>query len=155
MPELFSAKNVVSARPLRVCASIGSTRPSVALNRTVVPFCTGVPACSMTNAVTSVFPPLGSTLAAAATVIVDFVGASNCALSQATVKTAAITSGAPTRQPRPDTTHEREALPLNIVITKLPATRLRTTNYQLPTTDYQLAYGVPSNAMRSEPLLTS
>ena len=40
--------------PFLVCASTGSTRPRVVVNRTTVPFCTGVPPDSATNALTSV-----------------------------------------------------------------------------------------------------
>ncbi len=38
MPEFGPAKNVVIASPLVVWTSTGSTRPSVVVNRTVVPF---------------------------------------------------------------------------------------------------------------------
>ena len=51
-PESFPAKNIVVATPFRVCASTGSRRPSVVVNRTTVPFCTGVPLCSITVAET-------------------------------------------------------------------------------------------------------
>jgi hypothetical protein len=76
-PDVFRTRNVVTASPLRVCASTGLTVPSDVEKRTVVPFCTGVPLCSATNAVTSVLPPRGSCLVAAETLIVELVGASS------------------------------------------------------------------------------
>ena len=77
VPDEFPALNVVVATPLRVCASTGFTVPRLAVKRTVVPLCTGVPACSRTNAETSVDPPSGNEVAGADTVIVDSEGASN------------------------------------------------------------------------------
>src|SRR5215216_5158933 len=59
-PEASPAKNVVVASPLRVSTSIGSRRPRFVVKRTVVPFCTGVPADSITYALTSVEPPNGN-----------------------------------------------------------------------------------------------
>jgi len=59
------------------------------VNRTVVPSCTGVPACSITVACTCVEPPIGSTVVPALTVSVEFTGAVNGTLSQLTQTAAA------------------------------------------------------------------
>ena len=67
--------NVVVAMPLRVWASTGSIRPSVVVKRTSVPLCTGVPLDSMTVAVTSVVPPVGTTRLCASMVTDELVGA--------------------------------------------------------------------------------
>jgi hypothetical protein len=75
--------NVVVATPFRVCASGGVTVPRFVVNLTVVPFWTGVPDGSATNAEISVVPPIGSVLVGAVTEIVDALGANNGTLSHA------------------------------------------------------------------------
>ena len=69
--------------PFCVRASRGSTVPSDDVKVTTVPFCTGVPADSMTTAVISVLPLIGSTPSPETSRIVVLVGASSGTLSQA------------------------------------------------------------------------
>ena len=88
-PDTSPAKNVVVAMPLRVCVSTGSTRPRLVVNRTVVPFWTGVPPCSRTMAESSADPPVGSVRVGAESVMVELAGAVSCTLSQPTVTSAA------------------------------------------------------------------
>ena len=54
MPDFVPARSFTVALPLLVRASSGSIVPSVVVNVTTVPFCTGVPADSMTVATISV-----------------------------------------------------------------------------------------------------
>jgi hypothetical protein len=82
MPDSSPAKNVAVATPFFVCASTGSTLPRDVLNRTVVPFCTGVPDDSMTCASIVVLPPVGNMRVPAVNVIVELVGAVSGARSQ-------------------------------------------------------------------------
>ena len=63
-------------------------------NRTAVPFCTGVPPDSATNALTSVEPPAGSTRAPDVTVTVEAVGATSGILSHAITASWASTNAA-------------------------------------------------------------
>ncbi len=75
--------------PFDVRASRGSTVPSDDVNVTTVPFCTGVPAASITTAVISVLPLVGSTLTLDTRRIVVLVGASSGTLSQPAASRAA------------------------------------------------------------------
>ena len=63
--------------------------PSDDVKVTTVPFCTGVPADSMTTAVISAVPLVGSTVTLAIRRIVLLVGASSGTLSQPAAATAA------------------------------------------------------------------
>ena len=71
-------------RPLVVRASGGSTRPSVVVKVTTVPFWTGVPGASVTVAIRSTPPVRGTEDPLANSSIVDSVGAVSGTLSQPT-----------------------------------------------------------------------
>ena len=95
-PETSPAWNIVTAMPFLVWASTGSTRPRLVLKRTEVPFCTGVPLDSATNALTAVEPPAGSTRAPDVTVTVELVGAVSRIVSHAmTASWASANAAAP------------------------------------------------------------
>ena len=82
------AVKVALARPPVVCTVVGAMVPSVVVKVTCVPFCTGVPLPSSTNAVTSVVPPVDSVRVAALNVTLDPVGAVSGTLSHERVRTA-------------------------------------------------------------------
>lgn len=81
VPESLPATNIAVAMPFRVCASNGSIRPRLVVNRTVVPFGTGWPLFSSRIAVNSVVPPGGTTCDAAVSEILEPMGPSRLALS--------------------------------------------------------------------------
>ncbi len=60
VPERPSEMRRTETRPLFVRASDGSMRPSVVVKVTTVPFCTGVPACSITVPTISTEPLSGT-----------------------------------------------------------------------------------------------
>ncbi len=82
IPDCVPATNLTVTLPFSVRVSDGSTWPSVAVNETSVPFCTGVPEPSMTVATTST-DPFSGTVGAADIWMVDSVGAVSGILSQA------------------------------------------------------------------------
>ena len=67
-------------------------RPSVVVNETTVPFCTAVPADSITVAMMSVEPVDDTDVAVAKSVIVDSLGAVSGTVSQAVAESAAAAS---------------------------------------------------------------
>ena len=71
------------AVPAFVLASRGSIDPRVVVNVTSVPFCTGVPACSITVAMMSAVPFACTMTLLANSVMVDWLGASSGTLSHA------------------------------------------------------------------------
>ena len=84
VPDRPSATRRTVTRPLFVRASAGSMRPSVVVKVTSVPFCTGVPAFSVTVATMSTPPLSGTEDPLANSGMVDSVGAVSGTLSQAT-----------------------------------------------------------------------
>ena len=84
VPDCVPAMKRTDTCPLFVSASRGSTVPNEDEKVTTVPLCTGVPACSMTTAVISKVPLVGTTDTLACNRIVVFVGASSGTLSHAT-----------------------------------------------------------------------
>ncbi len=88
--ELATKRTV--ALPPCVRASFGSMLPNDEVNVTTVPFWTGVPADSVTDAVISADPLTGTTVVLEVSVIVDSVGASRGTLSQADRKATAMSS---------------------------------------------------------------
>ena len=82
VPDRVPARSFTVALPLFVRASFGSMVPSVVVKLTTVPFCTGVPADSMTVAVMSTDPFKPTVVLFANSVIVDSVGAASGILSQ-------------------------------------------------------------------------
>lgn len=83
VPDCVLAMKRTVALPPWVRASVGSMLPNEEVNVTTVPFCTGVPADSVTDAVTSAVPLTGTTVVLTVSVMVDSVGASSGTLSQA------------------------------------------------------------------------
>jgi hypothetical protein len=98
IPEASPAKNVALAVPFEVCASTGSTRPSVVMNLTVVPLGTGDPLFSSTVADSVADPPRGRTRFDTVSVMREFVGARSGAESQATWAAQAVRTAAHTRR---------------------------------------------------------
>jgi hypothetical protein len=94
-PDKSPALNVTVATPFLVCAEVWLSVPIVVENVTVVPFCTGVPLDSATNAEISVLPPSGSVNVPADTDIVELVGASSGTLSQAPAVSASSRHASP------------------------------------------------------------
>ncbi len=92
VPDRPSAMNLTVTLPFRVRASEGSMRPSVVVKETTVPFCTAVPADSITVAMMSVEPVDDTDVAVAKSVIVDSLGAVSGTLSQAVAESAAAAS---------------------------------------------------------------
>jgi type II secretory pathway pseudopilin PulG len=88
-PDWAPAMKRTVTWPFCVRASRGSMVPSDEVKVTTVPFCTAVPADSITTAVISVLPATGSTPSPATSRIVVLVGASNGTLSQAEPASAA------------------------------------------------------------------
>ena len=94
MPE----RNFTVALPLFVLASFGSIVPSVVVKLTTVPFCTGVPADSMTVAVMSIDPLKPTVVLLANSVMTESVGAASGILSQdGAAAAASVTEPAPRR----------------------------------------------------------
>ena len=81
-PDWPLPMNSVVATPLIVRACVGDTVPSVVVKVTVVPFCTGVPACSSMAAEICAVPLDCTTVFVVVNVIVDWLGASSGSLSQ-------------------------------------------------------------------------
>lgn len=79
--------NVDVALPFTVGASIGSIRPEVVWNVTMVPLCTAVPDDSVTTAMTVAVPPTGSDSLSTDNEIVDPVGEVRGTRSHATTAT--------------------------------------------------------------------
>jgi type II secretory pathway pseudopilin PulG len=91
VPEVVPARNFTTTRPPRsVSASDGCMVPSVVVNVTCVPLCGGVPEGSMTCAMMSADPLIGSAVAADVNVMLEPDGASNGTFSQETVSRAAL-----------------------------------------------------------------
>ena len=82
VPDCAPARNLTVALPLWVLASTGSNVPRLLEKMTTVPFCTVVPAGSMTYAVISAEPFTGTMLALDDSVMADPVGAVSGTLSQ-------------------------------------------------------------------------
>src|SRR5687768_4613312 len=91
VPEAPLARNVVRAIPPSVRTTTGSTWPTDAWNVTSVPLWTGVPAASITVAITSAAPFDATDVELIDNVTVDPVGANNATLSQATVAKSSAT----------------------------------------------------------------
>ena len=81
-PDWPLAENLAVATPLSVRTCNGLIAPSVVVKVTVVPFWTGVPACSSTVALISAVPFAWTMVLLAERVIVDRLGASRGSLSQ-------------------------------------------------------------------------
>ncbi len=88
-PDCDPAMKRTVAWPFCVRASRGSMVPSDEVKVTTVPFCTGVPADSITTAVISVLPVTGRMPSAETSRIVVLVGARSGTLSQAETASAA------------------------------------------------------------------
>ena len=83
VPDVPLPANVTRARPFSVRASRGSITPTVDVKYTIVPFCTGVPADSVTVAVISALPVTGRTVWLVVKVMDESVGAVRSTLSHA------------------------------------------------------------------------
>ncbi len=92
--DCVPARNVARALPPSVRASLGSTTPTEDVNVTSVPLWTGVPAGSITVAVSSAVPLIGSVVVLTESVTVDSTGASNGTLSHAEARTMAAAKAA-------------------------------------------------------------
>src|SRR5262245_55558476 len=82
VPDCWPARKTTVALPASVRASAGSTEPNEAVKVTTVPFWTGVPADSVTDAMTVAVPFTGTVVVLTLRVMVDSVGASKGTLSQ-------------------------------------------------------------------------
>ena len=77
--------------PFCVGASVGSNVPSDPVNVTIVPFCTAVPADSVTVAITWIVPFTGTVVELTVIAMVELVGATSGILSHAATRTSAQT----------------------------------------------------------------
>src|SRR5262245_46442114 len=108
VPDCELPMNLTVALPPDVCASRCSMVPNDAVKVTMVPLWTGVPPDSMTDAMISAVPLMGTTVVLTLRMMVDSVGAVRGTLSQPTSTPQATTASTTDDQARDSTGIEKD-----------------------------------------------